>query len=121
MKTVLIVDDAKEIRSLMKKILNFKGYKTIEASNADEAIEMVNKENPDVILMDYNMPGERNGLDAVSVIRNNHFDCTSKIIVMSASAEQGLESKSLNLGANAFFRKPFTTNLLLRKIDMLSA
>ena len=120
MKTVLIVDDEKDIRSLMKNILNFKGYKTIEANNADQAIEMVNKERPDVILMDYNMPGERNGLDAVFVIRNNHSICTSKIIVMSGSAEEGLESKSLNLGADAFFRKPFKTNLLLKKIDILA-
>jgi CheY-like chemotaxis protein len=121
MKTVLIVDDEKDIRILLKKILSFKGYKTIEASNADEAIEMVNKENPDVILMDYNMPGQRNGLDAVSIIRNNHFDCTSKIIVMSASAADGLESKAFKLGANAFFRKPFRTSVLLNKIDLLAA
>ena len=118
MKTVLIVDDERTIRDVMKKILSFKGYKTIEACNADEAIEMVNKEKPEIILMDYNMPGERNGLDAVSIIRNNNFDSTEKIIVMSGSAEDGLEAKALNLGANAFFRKPFSTNVLLKKIEM---
>ena len=121
MKTVLIVDDIKEIRSLLKTILGFKGYNTIEACNVEEAIEMVKRENPEVILMDYNMPGERNGLDAISIIRNNHFNSRGKIVFMSASAEDGLESKAFNLGANAFFRKPFKTNVLLKKIGMLAA
>ena len=120
MKTVLIVDDESSIRHLMSKLLCFKGYKTIEACNADEAIEVVNKQNPEVILMDYNMPGERDGLDAVSIIRNNNFCSTGKIIVISGSAEEGLEAKALILGANAFFSKPFTTNVLLNKIDMLA-
>lgn len=103
MKTVLIVDDERPIRHLMSMLLRAKGYKAVEACNADEAIELVEKENPKVILMDYNMPGERNSLNAISIIRNNHFNNTGKIVFMSASAEDGLESKAFSLGANAFF------------------
>jgi CheY-like chemotaxis protein len=121
MKTILIVDDACEIRSFIKKILQNKGYETLEASDADEAIRVDRKDNPEVVLMDYNMPGELHGLDAVSAIRNNHSNSTKNIIVMSASAEDGLETKALDSGANSFIRKPFSISTLFQKLEMLAA
>lgn len=121
MKTILIVDDACEIRSFIKKILQNKGYETLEASDADEAIRVDSKDNPEVVLMDYNMPGEFDGLDAVSAIRDKHSNSTKNIIVMSASPEEGLETKALNSGANSFIRKPFSISALFQKIEMLAA
>ena len=121
MKTILIVDDDCATRSFVKTVLRSKGYNAIEACSADEAIRMDSKDNPEVVLMDYNMPGELNGLDAVSAIRNNHSNSTKNIIVMSASAEDNLETKALNSGANSFIRKPFSTSALFQKIEMLPA
>jgi two-component system, NtrC family, nitrogen regulation response regulator GlnG len=56
-RKIMIVDDDKDIRSLLGEILKSKGYSTVEVSNADECIKQVNAERPDLIIMDLSMPG----------------------------------------------------------------
>lgn len=54
---ILVVDDEWEIRDLLSKFLTEEGYEVIEASNGEEAIELAERENPQVILLDIMMPG----------------------------------------------------------------
>lgn len=67
MKTILIVDDEKYIRELYNKELTDEGYRVVTAASGKEALEMVAKEPPDLIVMDIKMPG-MDGIEAVNQI-----------------------------------------------------
>ena len=66
--TILVVDDEPQIRRVLQAALSSSGYDVIEAKNGQEAVEMVIRERPALILMDVNMPG-MSGLEACSKIR----------------------------------------------------
>jgi two-component system, OmpR family, alkaline phosphatase synthesis response regulator PhoP len=66
--TILVVDDESQIRRVLRATLSSNGYDVVEAKDGQEAIDMVIRERPDLILLDVNMPG-MSGLEACSKIR----------------------------------------------------
>jgi len=81
---VLIVDDEPEIVRLVSIQLRRRGYQTLTAANAEEALELAEAEKPDVILLDINMPG----LDGLSSIPDLRKVCTATIIMLSSLSAQ---------------------------------
>ena len=76
--TVLIVEDEDGIRELMRLFLVKKGYKIIEAEDGYEAMDVLAKENPDLILLDIEMPGE-NGFDVIKKLKKVNRGCLSSL------------------------------------------
>ena len=102
-ETILIVDDEDLIRwSLKKKISNW-GYQTLEAANAKDAIDMAEKESPDLILLDIRLP-EMSGLEVLRTIREKD----PRVVVIMMTAYGVLEDAvtALRLGAYDFVPKP---------------
>ena len=102
-QTILIVDDEKEIRDLIEIYLMNEGYNTIKASNGNEALELVSKNNIDLIILDVMMP-EKDGVQACMELRK-----TSNIPVIMLSAKSQDMDKILGLtsGADDYLTKPF--------------
>ena len=88
MAKVLIVDDAAFMRMMIKDILEKNGYEICgEAANGVQAVELYNKEKPDVVTMDITMP-DMDGIEAVKNIRAQYPD--AKIIMCSAMGQQSM-------------------------------
>ncbi|MGF7184275.1 two-component system response regulator (stage 0 sporulation protein F) [Desulfitispora alkaliphila] len=106
-KSILIVDDHVGIRSMLEVMFKEEGYITYTASDGSNAIELVQKHYPDVILMDLRMPG-MGGMEALVQVRKISTD--SKVVMMTAFGEKEIESYALKKGAVGFFYKPFDLN-----------
>ena len=112
MYKVLIVDDESNIRELIKKYANFEGYDVYEATNGLEAIDVVNKTDPDIIIMDIMMP-ELDGFSAVKEIRKTR---NIPIIMLSARGEEYDRLHGFDLGIDDYVVKPFSPKELMMRV-----
>lgn len=101
---VLVVEDYEDTREFMKFLLQDYGFEVSEATNGYEAIEAVNRQAPDLILMDISMPG-MDGLTAARKIREQKHSRKTPIIAITAYGEAA-QKKALEAGCNASLSKP---------------
>jgi two-component system, OmpR family, KDP operon response regulator KdpE len=110
--TILVVDDEPQIRRVLRSTLSGEGYEIIEAKDGQEAVDMVIRERPALILLDVNMPG-MGGLEACSNIRLS-FD--GPIIMVTVRNSEHDKILALDSGADDYVVKPFSTGELLARI-----
>lgn len=115
-KRILIVDDDKDCALLLSNILSKTKVGIMFANTGFEAVEIVEKNHFDVILMDLLMP-ELNGLEAIALIKDVKPEI--KIIVQTAYAMPSDKQKSIAAGCDGFITKPIDEMLLLEKINEL--
>ncbi|MBL4937325.1 response regulator transcription factor [Clostridium sp. YIM B02515] len=111
-ETILVVDDEKEIRDLIGIYLDNDGYKVIKASNGLEALNVLEKEDVDLILLDIMMPN-MDGMEACMKIRQ---DKNMPIIMLSAKSEDMDKIMGLTTGADDYVTKPFNPLELLARV-----
>ena len=114
--TVLVVDDETSLRALMQEILSSKGYKTLLAEDANEALEILKNESVDLVLSDVIMP-EMGGYELASIIQEKYPEI--KIQMISGYADDSVgDSETNNLHINRI-QKPFTANTLLQRVHKI--
>ncbi len=111
----MVVDDHPDHRNLLRNILEPLGFKVREAADGGEAIECVSKSNPELILLDLNMPG-LDGYETAYWLRSHHI--LTPIIVLTADAYPADRVKAINAGCNDFLVKPIDVLELLAKIQL---
>lgn len=104
MKNLLIVDDQTGIRLLLEEVFRREGYRTQLASNGLKALQKIEVELPDCVLLDMNMPGI-NGIEVLEKLANNWPELP--VVMMTAYGETELIHEALKLGAKKYFTKPF--------------
>jgi two-component system chemotaxis response regulator CheY len=115
MVNILIADDAKFMRMMLRRILEGQGHKIIgEAGNGEEAIGLYAKLRPDLVTMDIVMP-DPNGIDCVRKIRE--FDPHAKIVMVTALGQEAMVVEALKAGASDFVIKPFKAGKVIQAID----
>lgn len=104
---ILIVDDSRFYRKIIRDLLQTHQYQTIEATNGSEALELL-AQNKDITLVitDYNMPG-MNGFELVKNIRTTHNRDKLSIIGLSTEGNANMSAQFIKSGANDFLNKPF--------------
>jgi two-component system, OmpR family, KDP operon response regulator KdpE len=112
-KCILIVDDELPIQRTLRRNLLNDDYEVLIAENGVQAIEMVRIHEPDLILLDLNLPGEVNGLEVCRCVRGW---TQTPIIVLSARSEEKLKVQALDLGADDYLTKPFSNEELLARV-----
>ncbi len=113
---LLIVDDAKLIHFMVKKILTAQGITDIEYADAfdgDEAISVADDFQPDLVLLDVVMP-KKDGIEALKEIKTKHPQM--KVIMVSSLGTEDKVSEALKLGATAFIQKPFDEEELAKHV-----
>lgn len=113
--TILIVDDILENLSFLSEFLDSLNYSVTFAKNGEEAIQSVNKNKPDLILLDLRMP-VMSGLQFLKIFKKDPNYQNIPIIVLTASKEETDLIKAFELGANDYVTKPFKTNELLIRV-----
>ncbi len=116
MAKVLVIDDAKFMRTVIKKIVHELGHETIEAANGREGLERINAERPDVVLTDIIMP-EMDGTELIAFLREVHLE--ENIIVISANIQHAIKEQCRDLGVSRFFNKPPDKTKLGEAIDQI--
>ncbi len=114
---ILIVDDEKNIRDLLKFNLKSEGYEIVEAKDGKEALSKV-KENIDLVVLDLMLP-EVDGLNVCKKIRNDKEIGDLPIIMLTAKSEDIDRIIGLELGADDYVTKPFNTRELIARIKAL--
>jgi DNA-binding response OmpR family regulator len=118
-KKILLAEDNSILSLLLKFRLEKEGYKLLIAVNGKEAIELIEKHNPELILSDIMMPFV-SGLEVISHVRNI-LKSETPIIVFSSAGQEEIVLNAFNLGANDFMSKPFSLNeLVIRAKRLLS-
>lgn len=114
MKKILIVDDSRVSRKMIKNLLEHSGYEVIaEAINGKEGYELFVRLHPDVVLMDITMP-KMNGLESMKLIRKQ--DPTARVVIISAAGQLQKKAEALAEGAAAFITKPYSNQDILDAI-----
>jgi CheY-like chemotaxis protein len=114
-KGILIVDDVEPNREVLKDMLTPLGFDVRCAESGLEAVEQVQANPPDLIIMDLAMPG-MGGLEATRRIRWGDLGATVPIVALSAHASETDRQGALDAGANAFMVKPFDRQALLDQL-----
>ncbi len=112
MPRILIVDDEKMIRNVVKEYAEFEGYETKEAEDGMEAVEICRKEDFDIIVMDIMMPR----LDGYSAIKEIHKTKPIPVIMLSARGEEYDKLFGFEIGIDDYVVKPFSPKELLARI-----
>jgi len=107
MKTVLVVDDTKNIKNLLTTCLTLNGYSVLTASNGFDAMEILKKNKVNLVFLDIKMP-ELSGTEVLKRIRAMGID--TPVIIMTAFATVKNAVECTKLGAVTYLQKPFTTD-----------
>lgn len=114
-KTVLIADDEPNIVISLEFLLEQAGYRVLVAHDGQEALEAIERQPPDLVLLDVMLP-RLSGFDVCQKIRENPEWQHMRIVMLTAKGREVEISKGLALGANAYITKPFSTQELLAQI-----
>ena len=115
MGTIMIVDDARLMRNIIKNTLNEKAeHQILEAENGNRAVELYKENRPDIVTMDITME-EKNGVEAAREILE--FDPDAKIIMVTSLGQEKLLQECIEAGVSDYIVKPFTMDRIISSVD----
>ena len=102
---ILIVEDNEKNLKLARDVLQFRGFRTLEASTAERGIELATEHHPDLVLMDYQLPG-MNGVEALERLRAQPATADIPVVALTASAMREDRERFLTAGFDGYLTKP---------------
>lgn len=112
---ILVVDDEEDILELLRYRLGQEGYRVLCASGGEEALLLIKREPPDLLVLDLMLPG-MDGLEITRQIRKNRESADLPVIMLTAKGEEADVVAGLELGADDYVTKPFSPRILLARI-----
>lgn len=116
MSTILVADDEESLRLLIRTTLESSDTTILEASDGNSALEMARQEMPDLIVLDWMMPG-RNGLEVARELRADPRTAGLPILMLTAMGQEKDRKEGLAAGVQAFLVKPFSPLELLERVQ----
>ncbi len=117
-KKVLVVDDDPYILMSLEFLMKKNGFDVMVARNGKEALELVDKQLPNVVLLDIMMP-DVDGYQICTHIKKSAKLKHTKIVFISAKTKETDVQKGYDLGASLYIKKPFSTRELAKQINAL--
>jgi two-component system, cell cycle response regulator DivK len=114
-KRILVVEDQKDLRAILRDLLTASDFEVIEAADGRAGVEKAQSERPDLILMDIQLP-VLDGYEAMGQIRSDAGLAKTPIIAVSSFAMKGDEEKARASGCDGYVTKPYSPMQLLRMI-----
>ena len=112
---ILIVDDEKDIVKMLDYNLKKEGYRTISCYNAEDALDLVASQHPDLIILDLMLPG-MDGLEVCKTLKKEEKSARIPIIMLTAKTQEADKIVGLELGADDYITKPFSPRELVARI-----
>lgn len=117
-KTIMVVDDNPDIITIIKTILEGKGYNVISASSGPELLNLLKNQKPDLIILDIMMP-EMDGLEVLTKLKGVTDTTAIPVILLTAKVQYEDVLGGYKLGADYYITKPFTSTQLINGINLL--
>lgn len=117
-KTILIVDDEPAIRDMIATALDTAGYHCLQAENAQIAHGMIIDDQPDLVLLDWMMPGT-SGIELIRRLKRDDLTKDVPVIILTAKVTEDNMVQGLNSGADDYIYKPFSPKALIARISAL--
>ena len=115
---ILVADDKASSRELVRTVLEHCGYEVIEASDGAEAVEIARASEPELILLDLQMPS-LDGFGVVQKLRSEQRFALTPIVALTASAMHGDREKALAAGFSGYITKPIRLKSLRSEVERL--
>ena len=115
MAKVLIAEDDPSIRALIRLTLDSGRFEILEAQDGDSALDTARAERPDLLFIDWNMPG-LDGVDVCRALRSEPGTVDTKIVLVTARVQAEERRRALDAGADDYITKPFSPLSLLDKV-----
>jgi CheY-like chemotaxis protein len=112
---VLVVDDEPFMIRLIEIVLEREGYVMVHASNGSEAVEVAQREHPEIIIMDGMMP-KMDGLSALRALKRDPATAEIPVILLTANPNRFSREDAVSSGATTFLTKPFSPTQLLEEM-----
>jgi DNA-binding response OmpR family regulator len=120
MPHVLVVDDEPNILLSLEFLMQQAGFSVATAADAEQALEQINRQCPDLLLLDISLPG-MSGFDLLERLRADDATQTLPVIMLTAHGREVEKEKGMALGANDYVTKPFSTRELVNRVQVLLA
>ena len=114
-RRVLVTDDDRMIRLLVRMLLEKEGFKVLEAENGAVGMEMARREKPDLMLVDLQMP-DIDGFQVIQMMRADKNLASIPLLVLTSESGSEVESKVLEMGADDYLVKPFEPEVMISRI-----
>ena len=118
MKTILIADDHDHLRLLVAKTLGSPDYRIIEARDGDEAYALAMTDTPDLLILDWMMPG-KTGIQMVEMLRKDPGFREVPVIMLTARAQNADRNRAVTLGVHSYLVKPFSPIELMETVEKI--
>ncbi|MDI9408939.1 MAG: response regulator [Candidatus Pacebacteria bacterium] len=118
MKSCLIVDDSRVVRTVARKILEELKFQVIEAEDGVQALNICITNMPDAVLLDWNMP-QMNGIEFLRKLRQSSNGSKPKVIFCTTENDVDHIVEAMNLGADEYIMKPFDTEIIESKFNQV--
>ena len=116
MTLILIVEDNEKNLKLVRDVLQFKGYRTLEAVTGTEGVRLAREEKPDLVLMDIQLP-DIDGITALGILRADPLTEKMPVIAVSASVMPDDQQRIVASGFDAYVTKPINVKSFLETIE----
>jgi CheY-like chemotaxis protein len=117
---VLLVDDEDQLRRVMRDLLERDGYVVTEAADGVQALDQVDRQGPDIIVLDLNLPG-LDGYGVLAHLRSRPATSDIPVVVLTARGDEDSEVRVFELGADDFLSKPFRARALAARLQAVLA
>ena len=116
MNVILIVEDNEKNLKLLRDVLQFKGYRTLEAMTATEGLRLASEEHPDLVLMDIQLP-DIDGITALGRLRADPLTQKTPVVAVSASVMPDDQQRIVASGFDAYVTKPINVKSFLETVE----
>jgi len=114
-RRILIVEDEAPIREMLSFVMEQHGYQAVEAKDFDAAVDKITEPYPDMVLLDWMLPGG-SGIQLAKKIKGDDFTRNIPIIMLTARGEEEDKIKGLEVGADDYITKPFSPKELMARM-----
>ncbi len=118
---ILIIEDSDTIRHMLETLLHAGGHFVEGVASGQKGVDSALERTPDIILLDLHLRGAYDGFEVCSKLRAAESTRSVPIIILSALADDASQQQAKDVGATAYYTKPFSPTALLKEIEAISA
>ncbi len=120
MKKMLIADDEPAVREVLGEFFQRnRSFAIVHAADGNEALTQIREFSPDLVLLDWMMPGEMDGLKVLTTIRSDPRLNDTRVLMISGDSDARGRDLCVRAGADGYLSKPFSISKLMEEVDIL--